>query len=109
VTRVATAIATCFGRRVGAITMEDAQAELVVLRQMPRSGDKGMRNRTVISPLGEDVVDGGVVDFGLALASCWHGETRPWHAGVQHRQDEVEDTLIAECALGSTQRHGEVR
>jgi hypothetical protein len=109
VTRGAHAIATFFGHRVGAITMEDAQVERVVLRQMPHTGDKGMRNRPVISPLGEDFVDGGVVDFGLALAICWHGQTRPLHAGVQHPQDEVEDTLIAECALGSMQRHGEVR
>jgi hypothetical protein len=52
------------------------------------------------------LVDGGVVDFGRALASCWHGQPLPLHAGVPHRQDAVAGTLIAELALGSTQRPG---
>ena len=43
-------------------------------RQMPHTGDKGMRNRPVISPLGEDVVDGGVVDFGLPSRAVGTGK-----------------------------------
>jgi hypothetical protein len=40
----------------------------MVRRQMPHTGDKGGCNGAVIGPLGKDFVDGGIVDFSLALA-----------------------------------------
>jgi hypothetical protein len=36
------------------------------------------------------------------------GQTLPLHAGVEHPQDEVEEAVIAEFALGATPGHGEV-
>jgi hypothetical protein len=41
-----------FGHSVGAIAMEDAQIELVVLQQMPHIGDECMLKRAVICPPG---------------------------------------------------------
>ena len=35
-------------------------------------------------------------------------QTLPLHAGVEHPQDEVEDTVITEFAPGPTSGHGEV-
>jgi hypothetical protein len=106
--RVANAIPSFFGHRVGAITMQDSQIESVASRQMPHTGDKGMFNRAVIGPFGKDFVDGGIVDFGLAIAVFGHGQTLPLHARIEHPQDEVEEAMIAEFAPGSTLGHGKV-
>ena len=63
----------------------------------------------VISPLGKDFVDGGIVDFSFALAVFGHGQTLPLHAGIEEPQNEVKDLVIAEFALGAALGHGEVR
>jgi len=39
---VANAIATFFGYRVGTITMQNAQIELLMVGQMPHTGDEGV-------------------------------------------------------------------
>ena len=39
---IADAIPAFFGHRVGAIAMQHAEIELVVVRQMPHTGDEGM-------------------------------------------------------------------
>src|SRR2546429_7983857 len=40
---------------------------------------------------------------------CWHRQTLPLHPGVQHPQDEVKDTMIAQFALWPALGHREVR
>ena len=72
-TRVADAIAAFFGHRIGPIAMEDAQIEVVVLRQMPHARDKGGGNGTVIGPFGKDFRDGGRVDCSVSIAIFGHG------------------------------------
>lgn len=44
----------------------------------------------------------------MTLGVRRHGQTLPLHAGIEHPQDEVEDVVIAEFALGPTLGHGEV-
>jgi hypothetical protein len=62
-----------------------------------------------MGPFGKDFVDRGVVDFGFAALVFGHGQALPLHTGVEHPQDEVEDAVIAEFALGPTSGDGEVR
>src|SRR5437016_3642158 len=64
---IANAVTAFFSHRVGAIPMQHAQIELVVLRQMPHAGDEGMLKGAVVRPSGEDFVDGGVMDFRCAV------------------------------------------
>jgi hypothetical protein len=65
-------------------------------------------NRSVIGPFGEDFVDGGIVDFSLAVAIYGYGQTLPLHASIQHPQDEVKNPVVAEFALGTAFWHGKV-
>ena len=39
---IANAITAFFGHRIGAIAMQDAEIELVVVREMLHTGDKGV-------------------------------------------------------------------
>jgi hypothetical protein len=70
---IADAIPAFFGHRVGAISMQNAEIELVVICQMSHTGDEGMLKRAVIRPPGEDFVDRRIVDFSLAVAGFEHG------------------------------------
>jgi len=45
----------------------------------------------------------------VTLGVFGHGQALPLHPRIQHPQDEVEDAMIAEFALGAALGHGEVR
>ena len=46
---------------------------------------------------------------GIGSVRCFrYRQTLPLHAGVEHPQDQIEDTVIAQFTLGPTPRHGEV-
>jgi len=105
----ADAIPAFFGHRVAAIAMQDAEIEMVVVRQMPHTGDEGLRKGAVVRPPDEDFVDGRIMDGRLAVGVFGHGQTLPLHARVEHPYDEVKEAMIAEFALGSALGHGEVR
>ena len=75
---------------------------------MRHTGDKGLLKGTVIRPAGKDFVDGGVVDGIGAIRGLRDRQTLPLHAGVEHPQDQIEDTVIAELTLGTPFGHGEV-
>jgi len=49
------------------------------------------------------------VDFRVASLVFRHGQAFPLHAGIEDPQDEVEEAVIAEFALGTAFGHGEVR
>ena len=85
--------------------MQNAEIELILLRQMFHTGDKGGGNGAIIGPLGEDFVDRGVVDFSLTVTIRGYGQGLPLHTSIEDLQDEVEDAKIAEFALGSTLWH----
>ena len=89
--------------------MQNTEIELVVCRQMRHTGNEGLLQRTVVRPAGKDFVDGGVVDGIGAIRGLRDRQALPLHAGVEHPQDQIEDTVIAEFTLGTTFRHGEVR
>jgi hypothetical protein len=79
--------------------MQHTEIELIVLRQMSDTGDKGGGNGAIITPLGEHFVARGVVDFSLAVTIGGDGQGLPLHTGVEDPQDEVEEAMIAEFAL----------
>jgi hypothetical protein len=89
--------------------MQDTEIALVVVRQMSHTGDAGLCKRAVVGPPGEDFVDGRGMAGWLAVGVCGHGQTLPLHARVEHPEDEGEEAMIAEFALGSALGHGEVR
>ena len=49
------------------------------------------------------------MDGRFALGVGGDRQTLPLHPGVEHPQDEVEDTMRAQCTLGSPLGHREVR
>jgi hypothetical protein len=75
---------------------------------MCHAGDEGMFQRTIVGPSGKDFVDSGVMDCIRAVGRSRYRQTLPLHAGVEHPQDKVEETMVAEFAPGSTFGHGEV-
>jgi hypothetical protein len=109
VARISNAIATFFGHGVGAIAMQNAEIKRVVRRQMLHPGNDGMLQRTIVRPAGKDFVDGGIMDDMGVVRRFRHGQTLPWHAGIEHPPDEVEDVVIAEFAPGATFGYREVR
>jgi hypothetical protein len=106
---IADAVPAFFGDGVGAIAMQDAEIELVVLCQMPHTGDEGMLKGAVIRPPGEDFVDGRLVDGWLTLGVLREGQALPLHPCIEHREDEVEDAVRAEFTFWPTLGHREVR
>ena len=76
---------------------------------MPDTGDKGIFDGAIIGPFGKGFVDGAIVDLSLAIALFGHGQALSLHTGVEHPQDEIEESVIAEFALGSTLWHRQVR
>jgi len=89
--------------------MEHAEVELFLGREMPYTGYERLPERPIIGPSGKDFVDGRIVDGRLALGIVRHGQTLPLHAGVEDPQDEIEDAIIAQFALGTALGHREVR
>ena len=89
--------------------MQHAEIELLLGREMPHTGHKRLPQRPIIGPFGKDFVDGRIVNGRLALGVLRHGQRLPLHSGVKHPQDEVEDAVIAQFALGTALGHGEVR
>ena len=109
VARIAEAVPAFFGPRVGAIAMQPAVIELGGHRQMPHTADEGVLKCTVIGPLGEDFIDGGRVEFGLAVVLFGHRSAVPLPPSIEAPEDKLEDAMIAEFAFGSARGHGEVR
>jgi hypothetical protein len=89
--------------------MEHAEIKVLLVRPMPHTGDEGMLKWAVIGPPGEDVVDGRVVDGRLAMGVLRHRQALPLHPSLEDPENEVEGTMIAECASGSARGHREVR
>src|SRR5437773_885456 len=89
--------------------MEHAEIDLLLDREMPHTGHKRLPERAIIRPFGKDFVDGRIVNGRLALGVVWNGQALPLHPGVEHPQDEVKDTIIAQFALRSPLGHREVR
>jgi len=63
--------------------MQDAQIELVLVRQMLHTGDKRLLKGAVVCPSGEDFVDGRVVDGRLAMGVFGHRQAFPLHPGIE--------------------------
>src|SRR5437016_1035368 len=89
--------------------MEHADVELFLGREMPYTRYKRLPERPIIGPSGKDFVDGRIVDGRLALGILRHGQALPLHSGVEDPQDEIEDAIIAQFALGTALGHREVR
>ena len=51
-----------FGHGVGPVAIEHAEIKGLLVRQMPHTGDEGVRKGAVVCPRGEDFVDGRVVE-----------------------------------------------
>ncbi len=103
------AIPAFFGYRIGPITMQDAEIEVVVIRQMLHTGDTCLLSGAIVRPSGEDLVHRRRVDSRLAVTLFGYGQALPLHASVEHPHNEVEDTMLAQFALGSPLGHREVR
>ena len=82
--------------------MEHAEIELLLGREMPHTGHERLPERPIIGPSGKDFVDSRIVNGRLALGVVRHGQTLPLHPGVEHPQNEVKDSVIAQFALGTT-------
>ena len=80
---IANTITAFLRYRVRAVTMQDAQIELLMVSQMLHTGDEGMFERTVVRPFGKGSVDGGIVDLSLAMVVFGYRQTLPLHAGVE--------------------------
>src|ERR1700747_202962 len=89
--------------------MQHAEIKMLLVRQMPYTGDEGRLKCAVIGPSGEDFVDGRGVDGRLALGVFRHRQAFPWPPRREDPQDEVKEAMIAELTLGSALGHGEVR
>ena len=70
---------------------------------------RALRSRSV-SHFESDRIIYAIENIGLIILKrpLRDRQTLPWHAGVEDPQDEVEDAVIAEFALGATPGHGEV-
>src|SRR5262249_26938310 len=90
------------------VTMEHAEVELFLCREMPHTRRKRLPEQLIIGPFGKVFVDGRRVDGRLALGVVWHGQTLPLHPGVEDRQDEIKDPVIAQFALWPAFGHREV-
>ena len=106
---IADAITAFLGDGVGAIAMQDAEIEVVLLRQMPHAGDECLIERAIVGPFGEHLVDGRVVDHGGPVACLGHRQALPLHTRVEHPQDQIEDAVIAQFAFRPAPGHREVR
>ena len=49
------------------------------------------------------------MDGRFAVGIWRHGQALPLHSGVEDPQDEIEDAIIAQFALGTALGHREVR
>src|SRR5882757_5482548 len=92
---IADAIAALFGDRVGAIAMQDVEIKVMLLRQMPHSGDERLVERAVVSPFREHLVDGRVVDQGGPVARSGYWHALPLHTRIEDPQDQIENAVIA--------------
>lgn len=105
---VTDAIAALLGNGVGAITMQDAEIKVMVLRQMPHAGDERLHERVIVSPLAEHLVDCRVVDQGASIAVSGNWRAFPLHTRIEDPQDQVEDAVVAQFAFRPAQGHREV-
>src|SRR3954451_16815699 len=105
---VADAVAAFLGDGVGAIAVQDAEIEAILLRQISHAGDEGLIERAIIGPSGEHLVDGCVVDHGGAIVCLGYRQALPLHARIEHPEDQIEDAVIAEFAFRPAPGHREV-
>ena len=103
------AIAALFGNGIGAIAMQDAEIEAVLLRQMPHAGDERLIERPIVGPFREHLVDCRVVDQGGSVARSGYRHALPLHTRIEDPQDQIEDAVIAQFALRPAHGHREVR
>jgi hypothetical protein len=89
--------------------MQHAQVELLGFRELPYTGHKRLPERPIIGPLSKDFGDGRVVDGRVTIEVFRYGQTLPWHPGVEHPHDEIQDALRAQLTLWTPLGHGEVR
>jgi hypothetical protein len=78
-------------------------------RKMSHARHERLPERPIISPFGQDFVDGRIVNGRLPLGVCRHRQALPRHPRLEYPQAEVEDAVITPLALRSTRGHGEVR
>jgi hypothetical protein len=64
--------------------MEDAEVELLGIRQMPHTGHERLPERPIISPFREDSVDRRVMDSRFALDILRHRQALPLHPRIEH-------------------------
>jgi hypothetical protein len=70
---VANAIASFFSYGIGSIAVQHAQVELLVIIEMLDAGAEGEFQRAIVGPPGKGSIDGGVVDFRLAVVIFGYG------------------------------------
>jgi hypothetical protein len=89
--------------------MQHAEIKVLLVRQMPHTGDECLPERPIIGPFGKDFVDGGVVNGRFPGGVLRHGQALPLHP-------RVEDPSLIElggreldgnrCRNGLFSRHG---
>jgi len=109
VAAIADAVPAFLRDGVGAIAMQDAEIEVILLRQMPYAGDERLIERAIIGLFGDHFVDGHVVDCGGPVACLGYRQALPLHTRIEHPQDQVEDAVITQFAFRPAFGHREVR
>jgi hypothetical protein len=109
VARVANAIAPFLATVLVPSPWRIPEIEVLRSRQMADTCHKRLPQRPIIRPFRKDFEDRRIVNGRFPMRVCRHWETLPLHPGVEHRQDQVEDAVIAQLALGDTPGHREVR
>ena len=97
-----------FGNRVGAVAMQDTEIKLLMLCQMPHAGDERLLERAVVSPFGEYLVDGRVVDQGGPVSRPGYWHALPLHTRIEDPQDQIEYAMIAQFTFRPAAGHREV-
>src|SRR5208337_4332624 len=106
---IADAISPFLRDGVGAIAMQNAEIEVVLLCQMPDAGDECLIERAIVGPFCKHLVDGRVVDHGGPVACLGYRQALPLHTRVEYPQDQIEDAVIAQFAFRPAPGHREVR
>ncbi len=89
--------------------MEHADIERLLSGEMRHTREERLPERPIMGPFGKGSLDIGVVDGRLAMCILRYRQALPLHPRVEHPQDEVEDTMIAQFALWPAPGHREVR
>ena len=89
--------------------MQHAEVELLLIREMPYTGDERLLERPIIGPFGKGSIDVRVVNGWVAIGAFRNGQALPLHPGIEYPQDEVKEAMIADFALRTTLGHRELR